>query len=294
MDDASNMTANVATVRAAGNITAGAGPEAPAWKGHLVDYAISHAGALLTALLIVIVGFMVARTLGRLAADWLERKKVEPPLRVLLARVLRLVIVGIAIFIAMGTVGIDVTVLIAGVSVAGVGVGLALQGVLGNLVAGMTIIFTKPFRVGDYIEILGVEGQVHTIDLLSTVLVHPDQSRVKIPSRKIIGEVLHNYGSMRRLNLSVGVAYGTNLSEAIALAQRVILANPKVLKEPVPWIGVTELGDSSITISVMPWTKVTDYSSALGELYLAIAETFRANGISIPFPQREVRLLGQS
>ena len=288
MSDAANLTAN-----AGGNITTGAGPEAPAWKGHLIDYAINHTGALLTALVIIIVGFVVARTVGRLLGSWLEKKAVEPPMRVLLARVARLIIVMVAVFIAMGTVGIDVTVLIAGVSVAGVGVGLAFQGVLGNLVAGMTIIFTKPFRVGDYIEILGFEGQVLTIDLLSTVLVHPDQSHVKIPSRKIIGEILHNYGAMRRLNLAVGVAYGTNLGEAIALAQRVLQANAKVLKEPTPWIGVTALGGSSITISVMPWTKVTDYSAALGELYQALAETFRANGISLPFPQREVRLLGQ-
>jgi len=287
MSDAANLTAN-----AGGNITAGAGLEAPAWKGHLIDYAISHTGALLTALVIVVVGIMAARTLGKLVGGWLEKKAVEPPMRVLLARVVRMIIFAIALVVALETVGIQLTVLIAGISVAGVGVGLALQGVLGNLVAGMTIIFTKPFRVGDYIEILGFEGQVLTIDLLSTVLVHPDQSHVKIPSRKIIGEVLHNYGAMRRLNLSVGVAYGTNLGEALALARRVLQANPKVLKEPAPWIGVTALGDSSITISVMPWTKVTDYSAAQGELYLALAETFRANGISLPFPQREVRLLG--
>jgi small conductance mechanosensitive channel len=284
-DTASTTSANVAAMNAA---------TPPAWKGHLIEYAIDNAPRLLSALGILIIGVLVARTVATWVNMWLERKALEPPLRALLVRVVKLIIIGVALFIAMGTVGIDVTVLIAGVSVAGVGVGLAFQGVLGNLVAGMTIIFTKPFRVGDYIEIQGVEGQVHNIDLLSTVLVHPDQSRVKIPSRKIIGEILHNYGTIRRLSLTVGVAYGTNLAEALALTQRVLLANPKVLKEPAPWAGVTGLGDSSISIAVMPWTKVGDYGAAQGELYLALAEAYRAAGISIPFPQHEVRMLGNS
>ena len=284
MSDTTSTAANVSAVNAA---------TPPAWKGHLMDYAITHAGALMTAFLILVVGVLIARTLANLANAWLERKALEPPLRVLLVRVLRLVIFGVALFVAMGTVGVDLTVLIAGVSVAGVGVGLALQGVLGNLVAGLTIIFTKPFRVGEYIEILGEEGQVHTIELLSTMLTHPDRSQVKIPNRKIIGEVLHNYGTIRRANLSVGVAYATNLGEAMGLIRGMLEANPKVLKEPEPWIGVTALGDSSITISVMPWAKVSDYGAVQGELLVAILEAFRTHNISLPFPQREVRLLGQ-
>jgi small conductance mechanosensitive channel len=185
----------------------------------------------------------------------------------------------------------DVTALIAGVSVAGVGVGLALQGVLGNLVAGLTIIFTKPFRVGEWIEIAGVSGQVTKIELFSTTLVHTDQSRVVIPNRKIVGEILHNYGNVRQLDLSVGVAYGTNLSDATAIVRRVLAANPRVLTEPAPVVGVTMLADSSINIAIRPWIKVGDYVLAQGEINQAIAEQLRAASISIPFPQREVRLL---
>ena len=265
-----------------------------AWKDKLIEYVISHAGALISAAVVVVVGFIVARSLGKLVDRWLARKAMEQPMRTLLVRILRLVVFALALVVALGTAGMDVTALIAGVGVAGVGVGLALQGVLGNLVAGLTIIFTKPFRVDEYIEIVGVQGQVKSIELFSTTLLHADRSRVVIPNRKIVGEILHNYGQIRQLNVTVGVAYGTNLSEAIALLRSVLEQNRRILKDPVPVVGVSMLADSSINIAVKPWTKVEDFNPARAEITQTIAEVFRKSGVSIPFPQREVRLLGDN
>jgi small conductance mechanosensitive channel len=222
---------------------------------------------------------------------WLERKAMEPPMRMLLVRIVSLLIFTVALVVALETAGMDMTILIAGFSVAGVGVGLAMQGVLGNMFAGLTIIFTKPFRVGEYIHISGVEGQVKTVALFSTTLLHSDMSRIVIPNRKIIGDILHNFGSIRQLDLSVGVAYGTNLNEALGIVRGVLAKNSRVLKEPVPVVGVTLLADSSINICVKPWVAVTDFVLAQGEINQAIAEQLRAANISIPFPQREVRLL---
>jgi small conductance mechanosensitive channel len=257
----------------------------------LIDYVIGHSGALISALVVIIVGLIAASWVGKLMDRWLTHRAMEQPMRTLLVRIVKLFIFAMALVIALGTAGMDVTALIAGVGVAGVGVGLALQGVLGNLVAGLTIIFTKPFRVGEWIEIAGVSGQVKTIELFSTTLLHTDLSRVVIPNRKIIGDILHNYGSVRQLDLSVGVAYGTNLNDATAIVRRVLAANPRVLMEPVPIVGVTMLADSSINIAIKPWTKVNDYVPARVEINQAVAEQLRAAGISIPFPQREVRLL---
>ena len=207
----------------------------------LIDYVIGHSGALISALAVIIVGLIAASWLGKLMDRWLTHRAMEQPMRTLLVRIVRLFIFAMALVIALGTAGMDVTALIAGVGVAGVGVGLALQGVLGNLVAGLTIIFTKPFRVGEWIEIAGVSGQVKNIELFSTTLLHTDMSRVVIPNRKIIGDILHNYGNVRQLDLSVGVAYGTDLNDATAIVRRVLAANPRVLKEPVPIVGVTLL-----------------------------------------------------
>ncbi len=265
-----------------------------AWKDKLIDYSINHAGALISAAVVVVIGFIAARWIGKLTDRWLTHKAMEQPIRLLLVRITRLIIFALALVVALGTAGMDVTALIAGVGVAGVGVGLAMQGVLSNLVAGLTIIFTKPFRVGEYIALLNVQGQVKTVELFSTTLVHPDLSRVVIPNKKIVGEVLHNYGHIRQLELSVGVAYGTDLNNALAIARAVLAQNPRVLKDPVAGVGVAMLADSSINLAIKPWTKVEDYSAAGAEINQAIAESFRANKIEIPFPQREVRMINKN
>lgn len=261
------------------------------WQDKLIDYVIGHSGALISALVIVVVGLVAARWIGRLAERWFERKTMEPPVRMLLTRIIKLLVLLSALIVALGTAGMDVTALIAGFGVAGLGVGLALQGVLGNLVAGLTIIFTKPFRVGEYIEILNVQGQVNRIELFTTTLVHPDRSRVVIPNRKIIGEVLHNYGAIRQLELNVGVGYGTDISQALQVIRDVLKSNPRVLAEFEPMVGVTSLGSSSIEICVKPWVAVTDYAPAGAEIYKTIVAVFRERKIEIPFQQHEVRLL---
>jgi small conductance mechanosensitive channel len=262
-----------------------------AWKDKLIEYVISHAGALVSAAVIVVIGFIAAGWIGKLFERWLSRRAMEPPVRMLLTRIVRLLVVVLTLVVALGTAGMDVTALIAGIGVAGVGVGLALQGVLGNLVAGMTIIFTKPFRVGEYIEIAGVSGEVKQIEIFSTMLLHSDMSRVMVPNRKLVGEILHNYGQIRQLDLSVGVSYATDMDSALKIVREILAASPRVLKDPVPFVGIAALGDFSIQITIKPWTKVADYNPAQIEIYEAILNQFRANKIEIPFPQREVRMV---
>jgi small conductance mechanosensitive channel len=112
-----------------------------------------------------------------------------------------------------------------------------------------------------------------------------------IPNKKIVGEILHNYGTIRQLNLSVGVAYGSDLNAVLSLLREIVSTNPRVLKNPAPAVGITTLSDSAINIAVKPWTSVPDYGAAQAEIYQAIIDRFRAQQIEIPFPQREVRLL---
>jgi small conductance mechanosensitive channel len=169
-----------------------------------------------------------------------------------------------------------------------------MQGVLGNMVAGLTIIFTRPFRVGEYISIVGVEGKVDAITLFSTTLTHADLSKVVVPNRKIVGEILHNYGKIRQLNISVGVAYDTDLNKALAAIGEILQNNPRVLKDPAPGFGISVLADSSINIAVAPWVNVPDFGPAGAEINKAVVETFRAKSISMPFPQREIRILGNA
>jgi small conductance mechanosensitive channel len=262
------------------------------WQETLIDFGIRYGFQIFGALVILTAGILVAWWLGKVASGWMSKHRFEPPVRILITRVIRLLIVVCTMVIALDKFGVEIAPLIAGLGVAGLGVGLALQGVLSNVVAGLTIIFTKPFRVGEYIEIADVAGEVTHIELFCTTLVHPDLSRVVIPNRKIVGEILHNHGHRRQLDLDVAVAYDSDLPRVLATVRELLQANPRVLKEPTPLIGIEQLGDSGIHVTVRPWVAVPDYVEAQLELYQGLVERFRGASITIPFPQREVRMLG--
>jgi small conductance mechanosensitive channel len=261
------------------------------WRRKIIELTLEKGPKILTALAIIVIGAVIARYVGRFAAAWLNKRDLEPPVRLLLTRLVKLFIVMLFLVVALGTAGIDTAPLVAGIGVAGVGIGLAMQGVLGNLICGILIIFTKPFRVGEYIEIIGVHGQVQAIDLFATILAHPDRSRVVIPNRKIVGEVLHNYGTVRQHDMSVGVSYETDLNKALAVIRGVLDRNDKVLKDPSPLVAVVGFGNSSIDIAIKPWSELKNFAAVRAEVNLALNEAFRASKIQIPFPQQEIRIL---
>ncbi|MCX8155758.1 MAG: mechanosensitive ion channel family protein [Verrucomicrobiae bacterium] len=257
----------------------------------LVKFFVEYGFKLLGALLILIAGVVLARYIGKFVQERLAKIDIEPPIKLLLVRVARLLVIGFTLLIAVQNLGVNIMPLIAGMGVVGVGIGLAMQGVLSNAMAGLTIIFTKPYRVGDYIAIHDVEGEVVAIELFTTTLAHPDLSRIRVPNRKIVGEILHNFGALRQLDMNVGVAYSTDLDKALTIIREVLAADPVVLKEPQPIIGVNTLADSSIVIAIKPWTSVKAWPVAHARIYQEIVDRFRARGVSIPFPQREVRIL---
>ena len=180
-----------------------------------MDLLIRYGFQLLGALVVLVAGALLARWVGNATGKWLETRRMEPPVRTLIVRVVRVVVMVFTLVVALDKFGFQIAPLVAGIGVAGLGIGIALQGVLSNVVAGLSIIFTKPFRVGEYIALLGVQGEVSLIELFSTTLVHPDRSRVVIPNRKIVGEILHNYGAVRQLALSVQVGYGSDLGQVL-------------------------------------------------------------------------------
>lgn len=256
-----------------------------------VDLAVKFGPRVFAALLILAVGYFVSRWISQWVGRALGHIDMEPPVRTLIVRISRAVIWVLFLIIALQNLGIELLPLIAGLGVAGAGIALAMQGVLGNLFAGLTIVFTKPFRVGEYIEIVKEEGVVANISLFQTTLTHPDRSRVIIPNRKIVGEILHNFGNVRQLNVVVGVAYDTDMNRAITLIQEALQANARVLRDIEPLIVVSQLADSAVNIAVKPWVAVGDYGAAGSEITQAILTAFRGAGIVIPFPQREIRML---
>jgi small conductance mechanosensitive channel len=258
----------------------------------VVDLVIRYGFQVLGAVVILGAGLIISRWIGRLTERQLLRQDMEPPMRQLLVRVLRVVVMLFALVVALDKFGFQVAPLVAGIGVAGLGLGIALQGVLGNLVAGLNIIFTKPFRVGEHIAVAGVHGDVVAIELTATTLVHADRSRVIIPNRKIVGEILHNFGTTRQLSLSVSVAQPGDLSVLLAGVRQVVGLNPRVLKDPAPAIGIAQVTDGGVKLAVQPWVRVPDVGIADGELYQALLEHLRARGVTVPPTQvHEVRLL---
>ncbi len=260
-------------------------------KRSVVQFIVQYGFQILGGVCILWAGVIVSKHACRLLAGWLAKRNLEPPVRSLIANIVRVMIIAFTLVIALGQVGVPIAPLVAGISVLGVGAGLAMQGVLANAVAGILIILTKPFRVGEYIDLLGVHGLVTNIHLFSTTLQHIDQSCVVIPNRKIVGEVLHNYGVIRQLDLGVGVAYDTRIPGLLAALREELLKHPKVLKHPAPIAGISALADSSINLFVRPWVGVADFATAQAEIYEVILERLRRDNIQIPFPQREIRLL---
>ena len=260
-------------------------------KGTMVDLAIRFGPKLLTAIVIVTIGVFVAGWAARTTARGLHRLDLEPPVRQLLTRIARILVLGLFVMMALQNLGVELLPLLAGLGVAGAGIALATQGVLSNVVAGLTIIFTKPYRVGEYIAVVGVEGAVEAITLFSTTLRHTDRSRIVVPNRKVVGEILQNFGRVRQCDIQVGIGYESDLPAALAAIRDLVQANARVLADPKPVIQVVSLAESAVVIAVKPWVAVLDFVAAAGELNLSLVEELRRRNISIPYPQREVRLI---
>ena len=256
-----------------------------------IDLAVKFAPKALVAVLILAAGFYAGRWAGRGLTRALARVQLEPPVRALLARVTEVMVLGLFAIMALQNLGVELLPLIAGLGIAGAGVALAMQGVLGNIVAGLTIMVTRPFKVGDFISVAGEQGAVEDITLFNTTLGHADQSKVVIPNRKIVGEILHNYHAVRQLGIEVGVSYKTDIVTAVQTIREILRANPRVLKDPDPVVGIARLRDSCVVLAVAPWVQAGDYGPAGAEINQAILEAFRARDIVIPAPQREVRVL---
>jgi small conductance mechanosensitive channel len=264
--------------------------EIPDVLGIVVDLLVRYSFQVLAAAAILIVGVLCARLTGRFIERSLRRSTIERHLQQLLVRAGRILILLFTAIIALDKVGVQVAALVAGISVAGIGVGFALQGVLGNIAAGLSIMFSRSFRIGDYIEIGSVRGQVQSINLTTTILRTLEDARVIVPNRKIVGEIIHNYTEERRVVLSVDVSYEADLDVALHTVREVLDQNPRVLKTPDPEVGILALVDSGVRISMRPWCRAEDFWYVQYEVYRAILDRFRVHGLAIPYPTREVRL----
>lgn len=248
---------------------------------------------IIFAILVIIIGYFIAVLISKYVKKAMLKAKMAEILAEFASRVVRVFLIIVVVMVAIGYFGVNIGEAIIGISVAsGFIIGFAFQDTLGNLAAGFLIAITKPFRVGDYVDVAGKSGTINSVGASITKMTTVDNKRVIIPNSKIWGEPIVNYTALkqRMIDMRVGISYTDDMGKAIKIAMETITKNKMVLKDPVPTVAVAELGDSSVNLLVRPWVNTSDYWKAKWELTQQIKESFDKNKISIPFPQRDVHL----
>jgi small conductance mechanosensitive channel len=266
-------------------------------REEITAFVATYGLSVIGGLVILIVGWIVAGSARRAVNRALSKiEKIDVTLRQFLASLVRYVILIFVVLAVLAQFGIQTASLIAIFGAAGLAVGLALQGTLSNLAAGVMLLLFRPFKVGQYVEAGGKAGTVKAIDLFVTELATPDNVQILIPNGQIWGSSVTNYSfhETRRVDFLVGIDYGDDIDKAFDAIKGVIAKDSRCLKDPEPMIVVGELADSSVNIIVRVWSAGSDYWAVKFDLTKAFKEALDAAGISIPFPQRTVHMVGRS
>jgi small conductance mechanosensitive channel len=251
---------------------------------------------VILAIVLLVAGRFVAGAVRRVLAKALERASVDTTLVPFLASLGYYTVMAVVLVAVLGVVGVQTASLVAVLGAAGLAIGLALQGTLSNLAAGVMLLVFRPFSVGDYVEAAGTAGSVVAIKLFTTVLNTPDNVRITVPNSAVWGGMVKNYSANenRRIDLVMGIDYGDDIGVAMRSITEIVSADERVLAEPALNVAVSELGDSSVNIVVRPWCKGPDYWALRFDLTKALKEGLESAGCSFPFPQRDVHLFQAS
>jgi small conductance mechanosensitive channel len=265
-------------------------------KAELLDiyskYVAPWSIKILTALIIFIVGQLVAKVISRIIGKVLSHTKLDKILVEFIQSLVRALLMVFVIVAALDQLGVNTNSVIAVIGAAGLAIGLALQGSLQNFAAGFMLLIFRPFKSGDFVETAGTAGIVDKIGIFSSTLHTADNKLVIIPNGAIYGSNIINYSAMgtRRIDMIFGIGYGDDMKKARDIIAAVIGTEERILNEPEPIIVVGELGASSVNFYVRPWVRAEDYWSVKFALTENIKQAFDDNGISIPFPQMDIHL----
>ncbi|WP_022940549.1 small-conductance mechanosensitive channel MscS [Psychromonas hadalis] len=257
-------------------------------QGLLIEYGLNIVAAFLTLFL----GMLVARLIAGGFHKVLTKRKLDITIVDFVSHMVKYVIVAFVVIAALSRIGVQTTSFIALIGAAGLAIGLALQGSLSNFASGVLIIVLRPFKAGEYIEAAGIAGSVESVQIFATTLVTVDNKFVVVPNSSILSGNIINYSrkATRRIDLMIGVSYSADLAKTKAVLEKVVAANPKVLKDPAVLVAVAELGDSSVNLVVRPWVNSEDYWPVRFALMEAIKNGLDEAGIEIPFPQMDVHM----
>lgn len=265
------------------------------WRdpAYLQALVLEYALPVLFAVLILVIGAWIARMIRGAIRKVMLRRGVDP---IIIGFVSNFLYIGLLVFVvlaALERVGVRTTSFVAVIGAAGLAIGLALQGALANFAAGFLMVIYRPFKKGDYVEAGDAAGIVDEIQVFTTILNTPDNRRVIVPNSKIMGDNITNYSAQetRRLDLTFGVGYSDDIAKVKTVLRQIAEADERVLKDPAPQVVLDELADSSVNFILRVWVKSADYWGFRFDTMEAVKLAFDREGISIPFPQRDVHLI---
>ena len=259
----------------------------------IVQFLVTYSFQIVGAIIILILGVIVGNKLSGFLENFMVRKKLDVTLSHFTASAIKIVVIAFTAIIALGKVGISVTPFVAAIGALALGAGLALQGLLSNYAAGVSIIITRPFVVGDTISVQGVTGVVREVKLAYTILTNEDDVTIIIPNKHIVGEIIHNSNANSVVEVTVGIAYASDPEQAISVISQAIMNTPGVVKNKEPQVGIDNYGDSSIDIGMRFWVPTKALFETKYQANLAVFNALAENSIEIPFPQRHVHLVNQ-
>lgn len=260
-------------------------------------YAVEYGIAIIGVIVILIVGFWLARMISNMARKAMTRSnRMDPMVANFVANLIRYAIIAAAVIAALDQFGVETTSLVAIVGAAGLAIGLALQGTLSNLAAGVMILLFRPFKQGQFIEGGGVSGTVDNVSLFVTELHTADNVQILVPNGAMWGSSIKNYShhATRRVDLVLGIGYGDNIGQAMDALKALAAADERIHKDPEPMFVVSNLGDSSVDITIRLWCNAGDYWGIRFDFIRAMKEKMDEIGVEIPFPQRSIHMVQEA
>jgi small conductance mechanosensitive channel len=261
-----------------------------------VEMGMNYGPQLILAIIVLIVGLWIINRFVRVIRAGMERSNTEPTLASFLSNLASFGLKALLLISVASMIGIETTSFIAVLGAAGLAVGLALQGSLANFAGGVLVLLFRPFKVGDFIDAQGVSGTVHSIQIFNTILKTPDNKVIIVPNGSISNGIITNFSMepTRRVDFVFGIGYSDDIAKAKATIERLISEDSRALTDPAPLVVVSALADSSVNITTRVWVNASDYWGLFFDLTEKVKLAFDAEGISIPFPQRDVHVYQES
>ena len=262
----------------------------------LKSFAINYLPKIVGSFVIIIVGFLLAKLLRSIVKKHLAKTKLDESLVSFIITTVSICAKVVIILTALANLGVSITGLVAAFSAGAVAVALALKDSLSNIAAGIVMLMSQPFSTGDFIDVDGCVsgGKVLKIDIIHTTLLTPDNRRIIIPNGQLVNKTVVDYSKekTRRLDLKFSISYDSDVARAKEVIKEVIDAHPSALKDPAPFVRVSEYADSGVVITVRAWSKVEDFWGLHFDLLENVREAFDKNGITIPYNHLDVHIVG--